>query len=345
MKKILFLLGGVTLLTACSEDALVDNTEQVSDYGTFSFNDSDSGKTHGMGFDPKDSLRLIWQGEGYYSPWDIWYRQNQHGNIQPNYIITNAYPGSEKENLVSPYTIIVTPFVGLAYFDGVNDGFYNDLLVPGLQYDLTSVNYTNLYAGGQEVGNLVQASSFTIQPGEAFRIEDVDKHLLMGNGNDKFPQFSGGWNFQFNGLTAQEEQLLADYGKVFFYEVQVTDATSGAFIAHDFMHIPNDGMPSNLGSMNMAKWLPVLDGLNNQLMGQAPIGSFPMYYLKDPLINVTNWTSFTNQGNVCDSREVIFDVPNPVHTLSLYGTDELKLGIAGSANFGWLNGSYYLGLY
>ena len=337
----------MTLLTACNEDALVEQTEQTDYYGTYSFNDNNSGKTHGMGFDPLDKLRIIFEGDGYYSPWDIWYRQNQYGNLQPNYIIRNTYSGNEKENLVSPYTIIVTPFVGLAYYDGLNNGIYEDVATanPTVQYNLASGNYPNLYANNQEVGNLVQASSIIIQSGDAFRIEDVDKHLLLPSGNDKFPQFSGGWNFQFNGLTLQEEQLLAHYGKVFFYEVQVTDANTGALIAHDFMHIRNDGIPSNLGIMPANKWLPVLDSSNNPLMGQSPIGSFDMYYLKDPNINGTQWTSFYNLGNICDSREVIFDVPNPVNRLALYGTDEIRLGITGSANFGWLNASYYLGLY
>src|SRR5690606_23606580 len=165
-------------LTSCSEDALQEvaeqNTNPESTYAANSFNENEGGNTHG----DTNNTGLIWRGDDYYSPWDIWFRRHIYGDgtLQPNYIISNIF-NNEKEFIRSRYRLEVFSYVGLAYFDGVNDGIYTDLAALTLQYDLASGNYLNLYANGNEVGNLVRTDvPFIVQPNESVRIEDREKH-------------------------------------------------------------------------------------------------------------------------------------------------------------------------
>src|SRR5690606_34417808 len=236
-------VGGVIALslTACTTDSVFEDIDQQtptdantgSQNQTNSFNENDPGNTHG-------DLSLsgpIWRGRDYYSPWDIWFRTNTYGDqdLQPNYIFSTIYNG-EKEGIQNNYKLEVFAYVGLAYFDGFNDGTYTDVATSGptLQYNLASGNYPNLYAGNNEVGNLIRtATPFIVGPNQSIRVEDREKHLLtnVAGATDKYPMYNiGNQRFVFSGITTQEEELLATYGKVFFYEVFVTDQSTGNVI-------------------------------------------------------------------------------------------------------------------
>ena len=173
MKKTLLMLGGVISLTACSDEVYnnVETTEQESMYSTNSFNPGHSG-----GFDtynPHNPYIKIF-GSNYFSPWDIWFnRGSDHVGFQPIYKFVNGNSDPEAQSS-SPYVLKVTPFVGLAYYDGFNDGFFEDYHTPQT-YNLSL--FPNLYINNQEVGNLVQAQPFFILQNEMFHFGDKGDHL------------------------------------------------------------------------------------------------------------------------------------------------------------------------
>src|SRR5690606_24809681 len=241
MKKILFLLGGIITLTACSEDvyqeAEMQNEESGSQYQTNSFDNSNPGGLGSGGFSNFAT--------NYFSPWDIWYNRGAaHHDLQPSYAFSNG--GAISENY-SPYRLEVFAWIGLAYFDGNNDGTFNDFN-SGNSFVLNTGNYPNLYQPNQEVGNLVRTTTPLIfQPLQDARIEDREHHLPMpytasSLGTPADPRYTsmfGTWatGFDFAGtLTPDEELLLRDYGKVFFYEVNVFEAATNAFVGTYILH-------------------------------------------------------------------------------------------------------------
>lgn len=239
----------------------------------------------------------------------------------------------------------------MAYFDGFNDGTYTDVATSGptLQYNLASGSYPNLYAGNNEVGNLIKTSvPFIVGPNESIRIEAEKTHLLTNvpGSDDKYPMYNpNDQRFVFSGITPDEEELLTTYGKVFFYEVFVTDQSTGNVIAHEFMQLDSQGYPS--GSLSASQksphWNPVNDLGGTQMTGNAPggLGSIPLYFLNANQPNGTIWTPLVG-SHICDSREVIFDLPVNMHRVPLIGTDNLVLDVLGSSRHGWLNSSIYL---
>jgi len=326
-------------------------------YSTNSFNETEGGNTHG---DDYSLSGLIFRGDDYYSPWDIWFRTHIYGDgtLQPNYIFTTIYTG-ENESVSNNYKLEVYAYVGLAYFDGLNNGTYTDVATPALQYNLASGNYPNLYANGNEVGNLVRTDvPFIVQPNESVRIEDQEKHLLMNvaGSQDRYPMYNpGNQRFSFSGLTTQEEDLLATYGKVFFYEVFVYDVSTGATIAHEFMQLNPKGYPS--GSLSASEktkyWEPVYDLSMNQITGNAPggLGAINLFHLNSEIKTGNAGTDWEPKRRaprpavdtrVSDSREVIFDLNKDMHSIPLLGTDKLVLDVLGSSRYGWLNSSIYL---
>jgi len=348
---------GLFTLAACSEDAYQSaeeqNAQDGSHYQTNSFNENWPGHTHG----DNNISGPIWRGSDYYSPWDIWYRVNNYGDgkLQPNYIFSTIYTG-EKEGVPNNYHLEIYAYVGLAYFDGDNDGTYTDVATtaPTIQYNLNSGNYPNLYAGNNEVGNLIKTDVITVQPNESIRLEDTTLHLLtnLPSSQDKYPSNSGGQFFAFSGISPQEEELLSIYGKVFFYEVLVYDTSISATpIAHEFMQLNPQGYPSGTATSKTAYWDPVSDLLGNHINGDAPggLGLYPLYYLNANLPNGTDWFPFSfppdpSSTYTCDSREVIFDLPVNMHSIPLTGSDKLVLDVLGSSRHGWLNSSIYLHL-
>lgn len=273
--------------------------------------------------------------------------------LQPNYIFSTRHTG-EKEGGSNNYTIEIYAYVGLAYFDGDNDGTYTDVAAaaPTIQYNLGSGAYTNLYAGNNEVGNLIKTDVITVQPNESIRLEDSSLHLLtnLPSSQDKYPSNSGGQFFSFSGISPQEHELLSIYGKVFFYEVVVYDASIGsAPIAHEFMQLNPQGYPSGTAPNKTIYWEPVNDLFTNQIYGDAPggLGSYPLYYLNSSLTTgnpggVWEPSLISGVQFYSDSREVIFDFPVNMHSIPLTGSDKLVLDVLGSSRYGWLNSSIYL---
>jgi len=229
-------VGGVIALTltACTTDSVFDeqNADEELPMGTNSFDPGDSGQYYDDGTKTP--------GAPYFSPWDIWF--NRGANFvgkQPAYIFWNGNAsGTEEEHAYSPYTLEVIPYVGLAYYDGDNDGFYNDPSPGGsASYNFTTGNYPTLYDNNtpngfpQEIGALVKMQPFIINPMDGFRYEDNQDHLPLGT--NRKPYTSD--NFHFSGGVNQAEMdLLREYGKVFFYEVNIYE--NGNLIDHAVLY-------------------------------------------------------------------------------------------------------------
>lgn len=212
-------------MTACSDDVYDEMNQQNEQLA----NDANNGGIQTNSFDsgfPGYYNGGIVPGTGYVSPWDVWYRNNP---FPPIYVISK---GS------GPLEMTVTAWVGLAYYDDNDDGQYHDPFLattspPGLVADFWSGNYPNLFTNNQEIGNLIPAKPIVLGAGmgpeNELPINSTD-HLPViqsnvspiGNPNQLFFDISGT-------ATPQEIQLLADYGKVFYYEVLVTDGAGGAW--------------------------------------------------------------------------------------------------------------------
>ena len=333
MKKIQLILFGLCTLTACSEDAFQEVEKQKEESGlqnqTNSFNDNNSGTINSDG--------TKYPGDNYASPWDIWFNRG-YNDKQPAYIITNG----TVEN-ISPFKLEVWAYAGLAYFDGTNDGIYNDPHA-GTQFAINNGNYPKLFANNQEVGNLVRTSiPFTLNPQEAFRLEGSVNHLPMTGSGNKFPQV---FNFGNNQLTTPEQNLLRDYGKVFFYEVNVFNAATNAFVGKYILHPEIQTLYPGSG----AYWNPVQNQTGTQLKGfvQPLGGNFDLYYYDNPNIAQTQWLNIGTPGaNQSDSFEVVFDVPPMyTHTITSGGaTKTLSLYITQNPYTFWQNSSLDLVVY
>src|SRR5690606_27523329 len=124
-------------------------------------------------------------GLDYFSPWDIWFSRNpEYVESQPTYLFINGNPDPEA-NSFSPYDLVVTPYVGLAYFDGLQDGVFNDLYLstnglPNSSFTfLGNPNYSNLYQNNNEVGELFPLQQIVIPAHASAWMESDNLHLPL----------------------------------------------------------------------------------------------------------------------------------------------------------------------
>jgi len=328
----------VIFLTACSEESFNDleNIEEESMYSTNSFNDDQPG----FAFGDEDGTGTIWAGDNYASPWDLLIRSEEYK--QPVYIIGNG----NAENY-SPYTIEVFAHVGLAYFDGVTDGVFNDPFTPNI-FQLNNGLYPNLWDGVNEVGHLVRVPvSFGLNPGDpSIRLEAREDHLPIdyNNGSRSDPAFPP-YNevFDFAGtVTPDELDLLRQYGKVFFYEVTVSEAGTviGDYLMHPNIETvqPGANIPTSLGG----QWHEVPDFNSAPATGVAPNGnSYPLYFYWNQNHNAGTLFDIPSAGSIgttlCDSREVVFQITQNMHSYRLPNGQDLKMYILQNSKYLWLN--------
>ena len=325
MKKILLLMGGVVALTACSDEVYTDvETTEESMYSTNSFNDLDSGFVGGPGGTKAP-------GKEYFSPWDIWYNRSHLGQ-QPVYLFGNGNinGGGEEELAYSPYELHIMPYVGLAYFDENNDGHYTDLYLQlqgapnnGVVADFNTGNYPNLYdlnnplGFPQEIGALIKADPIIIQPMQSLRLEDDVEHLpssgLTYVNGAQIP--SVGFTFNNGQVNGFEESLLREYGKVFFYSVEIYE--NGNLIDTAVLHPDVVTLHDSTGH-----WVPADDTFNSggqQMAGYDPatgnaVALFFYHNTTTAPNTFTDWVPSQSSGNHCNSREVVFKVPQSYNT-------------------------------
>jgi len=219
----------------------------------------------------------------------------------------------------------------LAYFDGNNDGAFYDynlgLTSPAVA-DMAAnpTQYPNLltFNAGQpqEVGNLVRTTNpLPFQPLQDARIEDLQDHLPMPGGTaPRYTSMFGPWagGFDFAGtLTPDEELLLRDYGKVFFYEVEVFEAATNAFVGTYILHPEIKTLPAGAAK----NWHPVMNtpGGGIQLQGNLPFGSFNLHYYTNGTLNPTTYSNIGSGSGNCNLFELVFDTAGIIkhqHTLT-----------------------------
>src|SRR5690606_19550222 len=227
MKKILFLLGGVIFLTACSED-VIQNTDLES------VKDSSS------------TVKPFTNEDGCPTPWDF---GPAPGN-QVEYVFTNQTGDLGSPSLL---TLRATPYVGLAYFDGDNtDGQY---LTHAGYTPLTTGMYPHLYAGNNEIGNFIPAAPIIVDgTGIPSYYSSVRLQIQGTNGFHHCPvtpnvlsnatQNPAAVYFNLPGagtpVTPQEIQLLEQYGKVFFYYCEAIDPATNAVVWSNYLMLDCD---------------------------------------------------------------------------------------------------------
>src|SRR5690554_3266311 len=267
-------------LAACSEDVYQEIDQQNEEADMMApptFNEGSPGYYAGPGDfgDP----------DGYYSPWDIWERPNM--NV-PYSIFNN----------VSGLTMTARAYIGLAYFDGTDDGIFTDPNTPGFAINMGGMSYSNLYANSQEIGNLIPSVWITAEP----------ELVFWGSGGAHCPVLdgNGGTNpnnqyFHLPTATGAERQLLARYGKVFFYEVEVRDAANN-LLSSGFVQARCDVADPAF------EWNSITSV--SGFVPPNPPGIYTgnlFYYLNSTLPVIDYNNSTIPVGHRCDSREVVYD--------------------------------------
>lgn len=148
----------------------------------------------------------------------------------------------------------ITPYVGLAYYDGTNDGQYNYLnnLLSPLVVNFTVAPtgaYPNIFnPTGNEIGNFMPAQPFTLTGAglpsywgtvEMEMISYDHLHVNSAITNTKNPA-STFFNLAappapFVAATPQERNILSKYGKVFFYRWEALNPTTLAVVSSGYI--------------------------------------------------------------------------------------------------------------
>src|SRR5690606_9344787 len=216
MKKALLFFSLFTLV-ACSEDVY----QEIDQQNTFNVGNNNSTN------DGSGTNAPFTSAGTYQSPYDIWTRSS----IPVSHIINNL--SKTKYSGAGRLIFRFTPYLGLAYFDGGDDGLYHDnaagilvdnLATPGL--------YPNLYANGHEIGNFIPALPLTMTG-----LGSGEEDIAIASNTTHCPVFDGlggvtnyGRYFDPAFATPQEQVLLADYGKVFFYKYEILDPLNPAIV-------------------------------------------------------------------------------------------------------------------
>jgi|SRR5690554_114313 len=214
-KKITLLMAVFFALAACSEDVDQELDQQTSGLEEGYFPDSDgSGGTK----------PFTDESPHYSSPWDI----NEWNTEQVWHVFANLTGPDPSIQLIFAFT----PYIGLAYYDGHDDGLYHDNM--GVVADFNTGLYPNLYANGHEIGNFIPANSIVMNNygmGDMdFAITSSTTHCPVFDGNAGVS--NGGQYFAINPALANpmEQRLLADYGKVFFYKYDIFHPSNPAVV-------------------------------------------------------------------------------------------------------------------
>lgn len=282
MKKLIIALMGLFMFVSCSEDAYQEADEQNS-LNVENNNSTNDGTASNMPFTVAPD---------YSSPFDIL----EAGNPRL-YKFTN-YTGDLGASSPTLLTLRVTPYVGLAYYDGKNDGLYNNNI------PITS-GYPNLYPTGatSEVGKFIPTASFTMtgtgipfSPTAQLEVISSTDHCPLAN-NTAGTLNPGPTPIFFNPFIVNpaEIALLKQYGKVFFYWVEVINPGTGLPVFSRFM------MPDSNPAVFPTDW-------------SGPIASVPVLGLVPPVPMYRNNSS----NEVVLNIKSLYPGPNPPQYGSLY---------------------------
>ncbi len=271
-------MGGVIglTLTACTTDSVYDDVDQQRN-GLQSENSDNSGMTTFSHDGP------------YQSIWDIY---NRNREMFYHYVNATGDIGNPAR-----LNFKVTPYVGLAYYDRRNDGKYEDVNI-GLTQAIFNTSPTGTYPNmfdptGNEIGNFVPAQPFTLTgSGNITYWGDVElkifsmDHCHVIGANTVANIYNPNLLFfditsppaPYQPSTPQEEQLLSQYGKVFFYYWEAIDPTTLAVVHSGYI------MPQ-CNTNNTTYWQDTTVAAN------LPTGTNPNLYY-NILSNDTGMASF-----------------------------------------------------
>ncbi|HLW41853.1 MAG TPA: hypothetical protein VKY82_05750 [Flavobacterium sp.] len=146
----------------------------------------------------------------------------------------------------------ITPYVGLAYFDDTNDGNYRDSRPPVTTVENFNLvppgTYPNLFdPTGNEIGNFMPAFPFVVDgtglAGGTVILEMVSADHCHVMGASPIPGSNPlGIYFDLSAppppyvpALPQEEKLLSEYGKVFFYFWEAIDPVTSTVVANGYI--------------------------------------------------------------------------------------------------------------
>ena len=210
-------LMGLFMLVACSEDAYQE-ADKMNENGSV---ENNSGGMQTNSIDPTIP---------YESPYEI-----GNAGTPIHYAIHN----------LSEFELNITPYVGLAYFDGIDDGWYNLTPTP---INLNNGNYPNIY-NGMEYLNMIECAPMFL--GAMSHLDDGPLyHCPTVNPNAVYCDVVGG------GGTIDEADLLQDFGKIYYYRLDMIDPTTQTVIFSDTFrldfNVPTPGAPwNNMGINSM----------------------------------------------------------------------------------------------
>lgn len=190
MRKTTLLLFGLFTLFACSEDDVQDMDNQISE--------------DAQGVDPPTVPVVV--ADEYYSPYD-----STIAGSPIQYFIHNN----------SPLIIELTPMIGLAYFDGMDNGLYNHSSFSS-PIDLSNGDYPNLYNRGTEYLNLIQGEPILVGANGHLSGAPFHHCPLINMGGVYF-------DISTSGATSEESALLQDFGKVYYYRFKLIDPSNNLY--------------------------------------------------------------------------------------------------------------------
>jgi len=184
---------------------------------------------------------------------------------------------------------------------------------------------------------------FTISPMTGFLMEDTDAHLPIASvANPKPYATHPGFDFP-GGLTPQEEDLLREYGKVFFYEVNIYE--NGNLIDNAILY------PEVVTLHTQTDWKLAETTLGSGTVQQGVVPTLgqmvDLYYYNNLSGLPTDWIKSQSSGNPCNSYEVVFDIQNlSKHNITGGSVPKiLYVGFSQNPFTLWQNSSFNLATY
>ena len=232
-----YFVGGVIALTltACTTDSVFEDLDQPD-------NGSNTSNTNNGG---NGGMTTFSDDGDYQSIWDIYNRGRETFYHYQNWTGDWGNPAM--------LHFRVTPYVGLAYYDGTPNGEYDDPSSgPVENFNTVSPGaYPNMFdPTGNEIGNFMPARPFTLTGAGIpsywgtveLKIFSMDHCHVIGantvaniyNPNLVFFNISAP-PAPYQPSTLQEEFLLSQYGKVFFYYWEAVDPTTLAVVSSGYV--------------------------------------------------------------------------------------------------------------
>lgn len=236
----------------------------------------------------------------------------------------------------------ITPYIGLAYYDGASDGVYNTSTGT---FNLSTATHPNLYNGNNEYGNYVQGNPIVLGF-DNFLNNWYTHELAVFSPEDHCPirHVNIGYNFNLQSVnlnivnnamvqplpflgypitpapstgTSFEEDLLAQYGKVFYYKIEFG---RDHYNFDETFYIPVLAAKPSVEDVTEWTNLSMSDNFGNNL-----------YYHSNGL--PTTYELVVDADALNSSASFNFIIPGEIFDTANYGSQ--KVMIKGDNSYGW----------